>query len=307
MSKYIDFFTDFGFKRLFGEEPHKDLLIDFLNALLKKEDLFIKDLTYIPNEQMGRAIDDRRAIFDLYCENDKGEKFIVEMQKTHHLYFKERMVYYSTFPIQKQAEKGLQWKFDVKAVYCIGILDFKFDDDEKYYSEIKLLDTVTHEVFYDKLTFIFLEMPKFNKSIEQLENRFEKWMYVIKNLERFDNIPNELKEEIFLKFFEIAEISKFTHNEYDVYQQSLKYYRDFELCLYTYKEEGKEEGREEGIQIGYEIGIEKGIEKGIEQGIEKGIELVVINMLKELIPFELISKTTGISIEKIQEISKELN
>jgi predicted transposase/invertase (TIGR01784 family) len=291
MPKYIDFFTDFGFKRLFGEELNKDILIDFLNSLLKKEDLFIKDLTYIPNEQMGRAIDDRRAIFDLYCENEKGEKFIIEMQKTHHLYFKERMVYYSTFPIQKQAEEGVQWKFDVKAVYCIGILDFKFNDDEKYYTEIKLLDTATHKIFYDKLTYIFLEMPKFDKSIEQLDNRFDKWMFVIKNLEKFDNIPKELKEEIFLKFFQIAEISKFTHTEYDTYRQSLKYYIDFQLSL----DYAELKGKDEGMQIGIEIGIEQGIEK------------VAINMLKNSTDFEIIAKNTGISIDKIRSLYNELN
>lgn len=294
MSKYIEFFTDFGFKRLFGEEPNKDLLIDFLNSLLNKENLHIKDLTFIPNEQMGRSIDDRRAIFDLYCESDKGEKFIIEMQKTHHLYFKERMVYYSTFPIQKQAEKGIRWKFEVKAVYCIGILDFCFDDDEKYYSEIKLLDTATHKVFYDKLTFIFLEMPKFKKSIEELENRFEKWMYVIKNLDRLDNIPSELREEIFLKFFEIAEIAKFTHGEYDIYQQSLKYYRDYILSLDYAELKGYEQGKSDGYN--------EGKENGIEEGIEKGIEKVVLNMLEMKMDIAMISNSTGLTIEKITEI-----
>ena len=129
-AKYLNPFTDFGFKKIFGEQASKPLLLDFLNALLPNTNKIV-DLTFKNNEQLGQTDLDRKAIYDIYCENEKGEKFIVEMQKTHHLYFKERMVYYSTFPIQKQAEKGLQWKFDVKAVYCIGILDFKFDDDEK--------------------------------------------------------------------------------------------------------------------------------------------------------------------------------
>src|SRR5271157_4820409 len=91
--KYINPFTDFGFKRLFGEEPNKDLLIDFLNELLKEEQGIIKELTYLKSEQLGRTESDRKAIFDLYCENDRGEKFIVELQKTKQKFFKDRTLY----------------------------------------------------------------------------------------------------------------------------------------------------------------------------------------------------------------------
>ena len=127
-AKYLNPFTDFGFKKIFGEEASKPLLLDFLNALLPISDKIV-DLTFKNNEQLGQTDFDRKAIYDIYCENEKGEKFIVELQKAKQNYFKERTIFYSTFPIREQAEKG-EWNYNLKAVYCIGILDFTFDDYE---------------------------------------------------------------------------------------------------------------------------------------------------------------------------------
>ena len=177
--KYVNPFTDYGFKKLFGEELNKDLLLDFLNELLKEEQGQLKDLTYLKTEHFGATDVDRKAIFDLYCENERGEKFIVELQKTKQNFFKDRTVYYSTFPIREQAKRA-DWDYELKAVYTIAILDFVFDSDKaetnKFRYDVKLKDIDTNKVFYDKLTFIYLEMPKFNKTVEELETRFDKWL-----------------------------------------------------------------------------------------------------------------------------------
>jgi predicted transposase/invertase (TIGR01784 family) len=238
--RYINPFTDYGFKKLFGEEPNKDLLLDFLNVLLKEEQGEIKDLTYLKSEHLGTSEVDRKAIFDLYCENERGEKFIVELQKTKQNFFKDRTVYYSTFPIREQAKRA-DWNYELKAVYTIAILDFVFDEDKndpaKFRYDIKLTDTETKEVFYDKLTFIYLEMPKFNKSVDELETRFDKWLYVIRNLNRLDKVPDKLRERVFEKLFETAEIAKFTPDQVRSYEDSLKYYRDLKNSLNTAKEE----------------------------------------------------------------------
>lgn len=245
--KYINPFTDYGFKKLFGEEPNKDLLLDFLNELLKEEQGKIVDLTYLKSEHLGTTEIDRKAIFDLYCENEKGEKFIVELQKSKQNFFKDRTVYYSTFPIREQAKRA-DWNYELKAVYTIAILDFVFNDDKndpnKFRYDIKLTDQETKKVFYDKLTFIYLEMPKFNKTIDQLETRFDKWLYIIRNLNRLDKVPGKLKERIFEKTFEVAEIAKFTPDQVRSYEDSLKYYRDLKNSLDTAKEEGLEKGLE---------------------------------------------------------------
>jgi predicted transposase/invertase (TIGR01784 family) len=247
--KYINLFTDYGFKKLFGEEPNKDLLLDFLNVLLKEEQGEIKDLTYLKSEHLGTTEIDRKAIFDLYCENEKGEKFIVELQKTKQNFFKDRTVYYSTFPIREQAKRA-DWNYELKAVYTIAILDFVFDEDKndpaKFRYDIKLTDTATKEVFYDKLTFIYLEMPKFNKTVDELETRFDKWLYVIRNLNRLEKVPDKLRERVFEKLFETAEIAKFTPDQIRSYEDSLKYYRDLKNSLDTAKEE-------KALEIGKEM------------------------------------------------------
>ncbi len=249
--KYINPFTDYGFKKLFGEEPNKDLLLDFLNELLREEQGEIKDLTFLKSEHLGAGEIDRKAIFDLYCENERGEKFIVELQKTKQNFFKDRTVYYSTFPIREQAKRA-DWTYELKAVYTIAILDFVFDEDkhqpEKYRYDVKLTDTKTSKVFYDKLTFIYLEMPKFNKTVNELETRFDKWLYVIRNLNRLDKVPDKLRERIFEKLFETAEIARFTPDQIRSYEDSLKYYRDLKNSLDTAKEEGVEKAKLEVAQ-----------------------------------------------------------
>src|SRR6056297_2245938 len=253
--KYINPFTDYGFKKLFGEEPNKDLVIDFLNELLKEEQGQIKDLTYLKSEHLGTSEIDRKAIFDLYCENEKGEKFIVELQKSKQNFFKDRTVYYSTFPIREQAKRA-DWNYELKAVYTIAILDFVFNEDKndtnKFRYDIKLTDQDTKAVFYDKLTYIYLEMPKFNKTVDELDTRFEKWLYLIRNLNRLDRIPEKLKERIFEKTFEVAEIAKFTPDQVRSYEDSLKYYRDLKNSLDTAKEERAIDIAKNMIKKGYE-------------------------------------------------------
>jgi predicted transposase/invertase (TIGR01784 family) len=153
--KYINPFTDFGFKKLFGEEANKDLLIDFLNEVLQQSDK-IKNLNFLKNEHLGNTPADRRAIFDLYCESESGEKFIVELQKAKQQFFKERSLYYATFAIQEQAAVG-DWNFDLKAVYSISIMDFVFEGTEKnnFRHDVQLIETSTQKVFNDKLRFVY--------------------------------------------------------------------------------------------------------------------------------------------------------
>jgi predicted transposase/invertase (TIGR01784 family) len=137
--------------------------LDFLNELLKNEQGQITGLTYLKSDRLGNSEEDRKAVFDLYCENERGGKIIVELQKTKQKFFKDRTVYYSTFPIQEQAQRGSLWSFELKAVYTIVILDFVFDEDknekQKYRYDVKQTDVESFKIFYDKLTFVYLEMP----------------------------------------------------------------------------------------------------------------------------------------------------
>ena len=285
MEKYINPFTDFGFKKLFGTEENHDILISFLNEILP--DKKIAQITYRKNEHLGQSDLDRKVIFDLYCENEKGEKFIVELQKAKQSFFKDRALYYSTFPIQEQAKKG-DWNYELQAVYTIAILDFSFEDEAQ--DEVKvlvqLMDVVKKTVFYEKLSFLYLQMPNFKKSVEELESLEDKWFYLLKNLYKLEKVPNRLQEKIFEKVFEVAEIAHFDRQDRMAYEDSLKYYRDVKNSLDT--------AIEEGIQIGKEQGKLEEKYKTAEKCLLEGFSV------------ETTAKITELSVLEVQNIAKNL-
>lgn len=219
------------------------MLISFLNTLLPARHQ-IHDLEYTRNEHLGAAELDRKAIFDLHCKNSVGEYFIVELQKAKQRFFKDRSVYYSTFPIQAQAEQG-EWDYRLQAVYTIGILDFLFDEqDAQDVVHTVQLKNQHHQVFYDKLTFIYLTLPNFNKTVDELQSLQDKWFYVFRHLQELQAIPTALQEQVFTKLFRLAELAKMTPEERQAYESSLKYYRDFKNVTDTAKEAGVQEGIE---------------------------------------------------------------
>ena len=247
--RYISLLTDFGFKRIFGTKPNKDLLINFLNSLFAGFQV-IKDVKYLNSEHVGDVFAERKAIFDVYCENERGEKFIVEMQNAYQKFFKDRSLFYSTFPIREQAPKGADWNFKLERVYTVALLNFDlkeeaFDQDDINH-DVGLLDKKTHKVFNDKLSFKYVEIAKFDKTEDELVTLYDKWLYVLKNLSRLDERPAALKEKVFTKLFEEAEIAKFTPTELKEYEDSLKAYRDVKNSIDTALEKGREE---KAIQI----------------------------------------------------------
>lgn len=309
MSRYINPFTDFGFKKLFGTEINKDLLIDFLNTILPEE-ASIKSLTYLPTEKLGDGYFDRKAIFDVYCENERGEKFIVEMQKAEQDYFKDRSIFYSTFPIREQAKRGNDWDFELKAVYTIGLLDFTFDksllDDDVVHHEVVLFDRNTNRVFYDKLTYIYLELPKFRKTEQELETNFDKWMFLLCHMEVLDRCPAKLQSKIFEKAFATAEVARYNPIEQRSYEESLKVYRDLINVVRTAERKGMEKGMEKGLQEGLEKGLQEGGEKGRQEGLEKGkyeekLQMAA-NSLSLGLDVKCISQLTGLPVDEIEKL-----
>jgi predicted transposase/invertase (TIGR01784 family) len=234
MSKYINPYTDFGFKKLFGEEANKDLLIDFLNQLLPDYHQIAK-LTFRNNENLSEFAFERSAIFDIHCEAQNGERFIVEMQKAKINFFKDRSLFYTTFPIREQAKRGDEWDFRLTPIYMIAILDFLYDEEaekQKFLRSVALRDE-DGELFYDKLHFKFIQMPLFNKTENELVTHFDKWIYFLKNLASSNSIPDILREPIFEKAFHEAEIAAMTSGEYDNYQKSLMKYIEIREVVNT--------------------------------------------------------------------------
>ncbi len=284
--RYINPYTDFGFKKLFGSDINKELLISFLNALFEGSER-IKDITYLNTEHLGNLELDRKAVFDVYCENDMGEKFLVEMQKGEQEFFKDRSIYYLTFPIREQAKRG-NWNYELKAVYAVSILNFVFDrsDDGIYRHEVRLTDSATGTVFYDKLALYYLEMPKFNKAENELKTMFDKWLFVLRNLSSLFERPAALQDRVFTRLFEAAEIARFTPTEMNQYEDSLKNFRDMYSVITTAEKKGHAEGLAEGLARGAN---------------QKAIE-IAREMLAAGMPLDVVSQLTKLNKEQLGNI-----
>lgn len=301
ISRYINFYTDFAFKKFFGTEANKDLLISFLNSLLDRKDgTEIIDLTYLNSENLGDSISERRAIYDVYCQTANDERFIVEMQKAKQDHFQDRAIYYSSFAIREQGQKGkkdnISWDYSLSPVYVVGILNFKMDESDessKVITKVKLKDDDNKD-FSDKLNFIFVEMPKFRKTEAELETFIDKWLYVIKNLYQLQDKPEALTEGIFRKLFDVAEIAAFTKEERYDYEESLKNFRDMYNTISSAERKGREEGEA--------IGIQKGRAEGRAEGrVEERIAMAK-SLKSQGVDFEIIKTASGLSIEEIENL-----
>ena len=279
--RFINPYTDFGFKKLFGTEMNKDLLISFLNSLFNNSGKEIEEVQYLNGENLGEGYGDRRSVFDVYCMTKDGSRFIVEMQKAEQEYFKDRSVYYATTPIRQQAVKG-KWDYHLENVYTIGILNFVFPDgeypDDSYRHEIKLKDVEDNHVFYDKLTFVYLEMPKFTKTEDELETMFDKWMFVLHNLGVLLDRPKALQDRVFKKLFEQAEIASYNEAERRQYFESQKEYWDYYSTMKT------------------------ALKKGLAQGEAKANRENARRMKADGLALDLISKYTNLTIQEIEAL-----
>ena len=278
MPRYINPYTDFGFKRLFGTEPNKAILMAFLNALFEQalepgfEKHVIKDLNYLPGEHLGILETDRRAVFDVYCETEAGKKIIVEMQNSYQQFYKDRSIYYASIPIHEQGLKG-PWNYELNAVYVVSIMNFSFGtsdfadakssrEEQYYHTRVMLMDTRQKTIFSDKLTLLFLETKKFNKTENELQTQLDKWMYLLKNISDMMEQPKTIFEPIFMQFMEQAEIARFTPQERRVYDVSMMAYRDVQNSVDTARNDGIKKGKAEDL-----VNLMKNFKLNVEQAL----------------------------------------
>jgi predicted transposase/invertase (TIGR01784 family) len=298
VQKYVNPLLDHGFKKLFGQEANKRFLIAFLNELLPRNKQ-IEDLTYSNPENQGELHHKRIVIFDLLCHGKDGEVFVIEIQQVKQDYFKDRAVYYAARQISSQSEKGRKWEYGYKGVYVIAILGkFTLDgkSSKKYIQDIALRDCKTSKQFYDKIRFLFIELPNFTKSEKELVTALDKWLFTLKHMSQLSNIPETFTEEIFKDFFKTAEILTDMERTQEEIQQKIEW--DHYAILQTAKREG--------LQIGLEKGLEKGIAKGIAKGIEKGVRkerlLVARNLKDQGVSLQTIQAATNLSIQEIKKL-----
>jgi len=247
-ARYLDLLTDFGFHKIFGTESNKDLLIDFLNQIIREEGL-ITDIQILPPEQWRNFKTDRKAVFDIFCKTEKDDYFIVEMQRARQPYFKDRSLFYSFLPVVNQAPRGV-WNYKLKRVYFVAILDFilfdEFENDrDQVLEHACIMRESTRTVYSRKLRFAFVELPKFRKREDELETCFDKWLYVLKNMPKLSGRPDTVQGKVFDKLFELAELKKLTRKDMGSYRKSILQYHDVRSAVDYARDEGREEGRDE--------------------------------------------------------------
>ena len=281
MGKFINPFTDFGFKHIFGREMDKDILIEFLNDLLEGEHT-IMDLRIMNNERLPETEQGRKVIFDIHCETDKGERIIIEMQNREQPHFKDRALYYLSHSVVEQGIKGT-WDYELAAVYGVFFLNFTLDEENrpnnnrnegKFRRDIILADRENGQVFNPKFRQIYIELPRFNKEEEECETDFERWIYLLKHMDTLERMPFKAKKAVFDKLLEVADVANLSKEERIQYDEALKRYRDYKNTI-DYAE---------------------------EKGILKGKESTARNMKADGLSHSIIQKYTGLSLEDIEKL-----
>ena len=282
MAKYINPFTDVGFKRIFGQELSKPLLLDFLNSLFEGEK-HIANLTFLDKEQPALFVEDRSLIYDIYCETDEGEKIIVEMQNKSQPFFKNRSIYYVSESIARQGERGSAWNYAIDSVYLVAFLNFSpLDFKKQFRTDVVLAEKGTTEQFSDKLRMIFLQLPLFTKEADECENQVERWIYLLKNMETLNRLPWAAQSAVFQKLESIADVSGMTRAERLQYDEALKKYRDT-ISVF------------EGVRL-------EGLAEGRKEGRKEGIIANARKMKSYGFTLEMIADITGLTIEEVRDL-----
>jgi predicted transposase/invertase (TIGR01784 family) len=290
MGKFINPFTDVGFKRIFGQEFSKPILLTFLNSLLVGERRIV-DLKYLDKEKIGLSDGDRSLIYDILCKTDSDEYIIVEMQNKSQPFFKNRAIYYMSRSIVEQGEQGSEWEYDIKAVYMIALLNFKLRDiPQTFRTDVALMDMKTLEPFSDKERMIFLQLPYFTKELDECADIFEKIIYVLKHMEILKRMPFLAQDAVFKRLSEIAEVAALSKEERREYDESLRHYRDTIAVMHGQYLEGESKG------------LAKGLAQGRAEGRAEGTIAVAHNLKVMNLPIEDIMKATDLSAEEIERL-----
>src|SRR5574344_405472 len=207
-TKYINFLNDWGFKYLFKREERKDLLIKFLNTLLKGEKNIIS-IEYQDSDIQSEEEEGRNCSFDIICTDQNGERYIIEMQYTIQKFIMDRSLYYACKLYSRSGKKG-RWDYSVKGIISINLLNFELSEEPNFRSDYEILNRDYPERKIEKLKLIFLQIPRISDNFENCVSELEQWIYLLKNITTMEyKSIGALKEE-FQKLLDLAKASALT-------------------------------------------------------------------------------------------------
>ena len=294
MARFIDPRVDWAFKRIFGSEDTKECLITFLNGLFEDE-LVIKDVTFAKTEKLGLRPDDRGVVFDVYCITNEGKHVIVEMQKKEQEYFADRALYYTARAIVQQGVRGI-WDYHLAPVYTVCFMDFVSDSPvlKKFRTDLVLTDLQTRQQVSDRMRIVYLQLPLFDKHTEaECMDIFDCWIYIVKNMNMFEQMPFSEKYPVFRKLAEIGDLRKLSREELELYDEDIKNMRD----IYATRKFDEKKG--------IEIGMAKGRAEGRAEGMEKEKLATAHRLLSMGLSDEQVATATELPLEEIQKMKEQ--
>ena len=307
--QFADPQNDIAFKKIFGNEHHKDILISFLNAILDfPASHRVVEVSLQTPYQIPKIEDLKETVLDIAAKDVTGREFIVEMQVQSHVNFDKRSLYYTSKSYTAQLGKGHNYAL-LKKIYFIGILNFVCMKTPHYISTHLILNRETGEQYVKDFSFCFIELPKFKTTLEDItpHNIRDKWIYFLKHAATFDAIPAIYKDNtVFEEACTIAAHSAWNKEELIVYDYIEKKRLDAISLEHQHRKEGREEGekkgRAEGIKEGEKKGRAEGEKKGRAEGEKKGKRESARNMLREGLSIETVQRVTGLSETEIRSI-----
>ena len=237
-------------------------------------------------------------------------------QRGYQKHFRKRAVFYTSYPINEQGRKAreeyirdhgckddgedFKWDFDLKPVTVVALLNFKFDHDsswplERYHSSYRLREDVTGEIMTDVIRYVFLELARFRKSLDEIETRFDKWIYLLCHMHELTEIPEKFQDPEFKRLFLLSEINNFTPDELAQYLESLESMSDYYNIIDSAAELAEKRGREAGMA--------EGLAEGLARGREEGILEMAKNMKLQGLPVDVIQKVTGLPSDVCESLS----
>ena len=304
---FLDVKTDYAFKKVFGSDTSKDILISFLNALVYDDKkVKIKDLTIVDpyNIPMIKGVKD--TFVDVKALLDDNTKVIIEMQVLNHKGFEKRVLYNAAKNYSVQLNKSENYNL-LNPVIALSIVDFNmFENTPNIINHFKLLEKEEFITYNDDIELIFVELPKFKKELDELSNIKEEWIYFLKNAGSLEYIPNDLDNSIKEALNNVNE-ANLTKEELESQHKRKEFISIQKLAVLKADEDGFEKGMEKGLEKGLEQGMEKGLEKGLEQGMEKGLEQgkleIAKKSLQQGLDMDTIVMITGLDKKVIERLN----